>query len=536
MSQLISLCRAVLNEHFGSVVGQVGEVLLKESAQFGILVFRLKDKVSLAQIRKALAILEQHNLVSFELVNAQRIVYKVNPWDVLMLLKIPRCGLIIKTLYQDVAESIYEEIIKEGRMTLSDTLRKMKERNPSLSFEEARSKFETLAKAEFIIREPPIDCYIKGCPIFAQKFEQFEVPAVTEAKVYLSEPPANRKRKAESGDSDAGIYWKINWMRFERYIRDELILDQIVGSKTNSPRDQLFRGTITALLKACETRATTIFALETVPVSLYDIIKTANDEKIATIEKGNAAFVLSTIIDESNGVLRKIGESGGGLYVIDYGRGMQLLAQSHIESLIREQLDTKAVRIFRLLQRTGYLEEEQIEKLIMLNPKETRELLYAMNEENYVFVQPLGKTSDFAPARTFYLYRTDFNRTVRLVEESTCKFLLNLMLRREHEEKEHRALLDRNEKMEAIIAENVDNNEELDEAARSQQRAEIEQIYMNDADRTLLGRHKNAKKKLMGSEIEIERVLYLLHTHLVFAERAIPMKKRGRTRKPLIIA
>ncbi|KAK6042317.1 hypothetical protein COOONC_20175, partial [Cooperia oncophora] len=102
------------------------------------------------------------------------------------------------------------------------------------------------------------------------------------------------------------------------------------------------------------------------------------------IERPDLEKSLRILVDDSHGVVRKSGDSGGGLYIIDFERATQQICQYHIESLIREQLETRAVRIFRLLQQKGHLEEDQIEKLTMMSGKETRELLYAMLEEGYI--------------------------------------------------------------------------------------------------------------------------------------------------------
>ncbi|CAJ0584352.1 unnamed protein product, partial [Mesorhabditis spiculigera] len=511
MSQLISLCRAVIEDYFGPIVATVGEALLREAGPLAIIISRLKEKVTLPQIRRAIVVLEQHHLLTFTLVNAQRVYYRINPWDVVNLLRIPRCGQVIKSLYADAGEAIYEELIGEGRTTMNSLLQKVQGRELGIPVTEVYKKFCALAAANFIIKEAPVECVVRGCPSFSTTYDQFTVPELKLANFN----DGSRKRKASVSGDDESIYWKINWNRFEKYLRDELIIELLAGPHSSSTEHQERRSTILALLKTNEARATPQQILETLPISLTDIVTTAKDSGIADLDRRSAESALLSMCETANGVLRKVGDSAGGLYTIDYSLGMRQLAQSHVESLIREQLDTKAVRIFRLLQRHRYLEEEQIEKMVMLSSKETRELLYAMNEENYVFVQPLGKTSDFAPARTFYLYNFDLDRTVRLVEEGTCKFLLNLISRRKHEEKQHSVLLERNRRMEAILA-------GLEENTSEQQKAEIVQIYLSEGDRTTLEKYKNGQKMLMASEVEIERVLFVLHSHLGFSKRRAP--------------
>ncbi|ETN81843.1 hypothetical protein NECAME_00193 [Necator americanus] len=262
------------------------------------------------------------------------------------------------------------------------------------------------------------------------------------------------------------------------------------------------------------------------------------------LERADIEKALRTLVDESRGVVRKSGDSGGGLFVIgcfvlpDFERAIEQICQFHIESMIREQLESRAVRIFRLLQRRGHLEEDQIEKLTMMNSKETRELLYAMLEEGYIStkasffltdsdvsvtlkkyqLQPIGRTNDFAPSRTFVLYYVDLPQMVRGLVEYTCKMLRNIILRRSFEVKEHRQLTDRQVKMESIM-ETINADEGLDEETKKQQIVEVEEMYLSSADRVTLERYRRAQTSLNAAETECERALFAFRLFLEFSVR-----------------
>uniref|UniRef100_A0A0N4XFW6 DNA-directed RNA polymerase III subunit RPC3 n=1 Tax=Nippostrongylus brasiliensis TaxID=27835 RepID=A0A0N4XFW6_NIPBR len=349
-----------------------------------------------------------------------------------ILIDIYRCCLIVKTLYGGLAEAICEELFSYGQLTCSDTIRKVSARLEQ-------------PLADFVMRCPPVASSLKGCPQFEDKFDPFIMPDLLLQST--AEPSGDsRKRKAQS-DGDEGIYWKINWSRFDRYIRDDLTLELLVPKRPD-------------------------------------------------VEKS-----LRTLVDDSQGVVRKTGDSGGGLFIIDFERATQQMCQYHIESLIREQLETRAVRIFRLLQQKGHLEEEQIEKLTMMGSKETRELLYAMLEEGYIHTKPIGRTNDFAPSRTFVLYYVDFAQTVRA-----------------HEAKEHRLLTDRQVKMESII-ETIDADETLDDETKKQQIAEVEEMYLSKADRQLLEKFRKAQTILNAAETECERALFIFKLFVDYSQR-----------------
>lgn len=72
-------------------------------------------------------VLEHHNLLEY--CNTTRgILYSVSPINVLRLIRIPRAILIVKTLYGNIGETIFEEIVSFGKLSCSDCLRRVSSR------------------------------------------------------------------------------------------------------------------------------------------------------------------------------------------------------------------------------------------------------------------------------------------------------------------------------------------------------------------------------------------------------------------------
>ncbi|VDK47350.1 unnamed protein product, partial [Cylicostephanus goldi] len=415
------LCQVLLEEHFGKTVSAVGAALLREAGPLPAIMLRLRGQVKLNTVRKSLAILIQHSIVSFKLDSAMRTFYSIDRSSILAFCKAPRCCLIVKTLYGGLAEAICEELFSYGRLTCSDCIRKVSQRLE----QPLNDKFVRLTESQFIIKCPPVASSLKGCPQFETSYDPYIMP-----EVILQGSPddagESRKRKQPQPEGDEGIYWRMNWMRFDRYIRDEMTLDLLVPKVgwwsdlefaiKPAKASQTLTRTVRSLLKANEIRTLPLTTINT----LFDIMRCVKENELE-LERPDVEKALRVLVDESRGVVRKSGDSGGGLFVIDFERAVEQICQFHIESLIREQLESRAVRIFRLLQQRGHLEEDQIEKLTMMSGKETRELLYAMLEEGYVSTKPIGRTNDFAPARTFVLYYVDMPQTVRGLVEYTCK-------------------------------------------------------------------------------------------------------------------
>ncbi|VDO79757.1 unnamed protein product [Heligmosomoides polygyrus] len=508
------LCQVLIEEHFGRTVAQVAATLLREPGPLPAIMLRLRGKLKFNAVRKSLAILIQHSIVNFKLDSSSRLNYSVDRKVILAFSRAPRCCLIVKTLYGGLAEAICEELFSYGRLTCSETIRKVATRMEQ-PLADIKEKFARLSECHFIMRCPPLAPPLKGCPQFESTFDAFIMPDL----ILQGDPGEckdSRKRKAPSKEGDEGIYWRINWSRFDRYIRDEMTLELLVPKVNLTVRimnedfiSQDFSGevvakhltqTVRALLKANEVRLSPVATIS----SLFDMMRSVKENELG-IERPDLEKALRILVDDSRGVIRRSGDSGGGLYVVDFDRAIEQICQYHIESLIREQLETRAVRVFRLLQQKGHLEEDQIEKLTMMSGKETRELLYAMLEEGYIHTKPIGRTNDFAPARTFVLYYVDLAQTVRGLVEYTCKV-------------KHRLLIERQVKMEAII-ETISLDEGLDEETKKQQMAEVEEMYLSTADRQTLEKYRKAQTILNAAETECERALFAFKLFVEFSLR-----------------
>lgn len=75
------------------------------------------------------------------------------------------------------------------------------------------------------------------------------------------------RSKAAHLDSDAQILWRINWMRMERFFRDDLILDAISGSVGSELLDKSALRVTQLLLKVGEVRST-LLAGQSSPISV----------------------------------------------------------------------------------------------------------------------------------------------------------------------------------------------------------------------------------------------------------------------------
>lgn len=95
------------------------------------------------------------------------------------------------------------------------------------------------------------------------------------------------------------------------------------------------------------------------------------------------------------------------------------MCYDNVEAVIRERIDDRAVRLFRLIYHYQNVEEDQLSKMAMLSTKEAKAICHLMMENGYIYLrvrpllncspctprlQPVAKSNDFAPSRTYYLY------------------------------------------------------------------------------------------------------------------------------------
>lgn len=152
----IKLCSLLLREHFGEIVEKVGTYLVRTGSQplraicadtglaldqvWGAtgaqkragaprgLCERVTKRELLGQVKKALCVLIQHNLAAYQLQKRGCVEYEARCRRVLRILRYPRYIYTAKALYGDTGELLVEELLLNGKMTLSAVVRKVADR------------------------------------------------------------------------------------------------------------------------------------------------------------------------------------------------------------------------------------------------------------------------------------------------------------------------------------------------------------------------------------------------------------------------
>ncbi|XP_036929014.1 DNA-directed RNA polymerase III subunit RPC3 [Acanthopagrus latus] len=540
-SQEVRLCALLLREHFGEVVEKVGRHLLRSGAQ-NLRTLIHETGISLDLVKKSLCVLVQHSICLFSSGRkgpGSPTEYRTSCDRILRILRYPRYIYTAKTLYGDTGELIIEELLQRGDMTMSSTVKTVADRltqnmeeGRSMDYSEVSSAFSKLVETHFLQRCPPMAAAVTknsaasatpatpatpgtpAAPVSTtvptpESFPDcYKVPHVTligKGKRRLSNEDGEDQRSAKRAKIDSethgdeGIYWQVNFERFHLHFRDQAIISA-VANKLDQTSSEIVR----TMLRMSEV-TTSPTATCTKPLSANEIFRSLPSSY--NIARPILDQYLTLLVDDPMEFVGKAGESGGGMYVVNLHRALANLARATLESVVQERFGSRSARIFRLLLRKRHLEQKQVEDFAMIPAKEAKDMLYTLLSQNLVQLQEIPKTPDYAPSRTFYLYTVNQLPTARMLLQNCYKTVANLIERRLFESKESKRLLEKSQRIEAILASLQASG------AEPEQLTEVEEMITAPEKQQLesLRLHIN---KLDSAENQVDETIFLLESYI----------------------
>ncbi|KAK2518131.1 Polr3c [Columba guinea] len=548
----IKLCSLLLHEHFGEIVEKIGTQLVRAGGQ-ALRGIAGGTGLLLDQVKKALCVLIQHNLVTFRLPRRGCVEYEAQCGRILRILRYPRYIYTAKTLYGDTGELIVEELLLNGQLTMSAVVRKVADRltetmedGKTMDYADVSSTFVRLVDTHFVQRCPlvpegPQSPEVPPPPaptLLSSDKDMYTVPRLSlvgkgkrrrSCEEEDGEPRAKKqKQEGESSEAppDDGIYWQVNIDRFHQHFRDQAIvsavanrMDQVgafeglepLGAEVPhpaalsfAPKPQTSSEIVRTMLRMSEV-TTSSGAAYTQPLSSneifrslpagYNIVKQVLDQHLTLLADDPLEFV------------GKSGDSGGGMYTVNLHKALASLATATLESVVEERFGSRCARIFRLLLRKKHLEQKQVEDFAMIPAKEAKEMLYKMLSESFVSLQEIPKTPDHAPSRTFYLYTVNVPAAARMLLHRCYKSVANLMERRQFETKENKRLLEKSQRVEAILASMQATG------AEPAQLQEIEEM-ITAPERQQLETLKRNVNKIDASENQVDETIFVLESFI----------------------
>lgn len=522
----IKLCSLLLREHFGEIVERVGTLLVRAGTQ-PLRMLAGDTGLSLEQVKKALCVLLQHNLATFQLQKRGTVEYEARGERVLRILRYPRYIYAAKTLYGDTGELLVEELLLNGKMTMSAAVRKVADRltetmedGRTMDYADVSSTFVRLADTHLVQRCPLLPDAPQGpaappapAPtLVLNEKDMYAVPRLNltgrgkRRRSCDEEEDGERGAKKQKQDAegtepppDDGIYWQVNFERFHQHFRDQAIVSAVANRM-----DQTSSEIVRTMLRMSEV-TTSSGAPYTQPLSSNEIFRSLPAGY--NITKQVLDQYLTLLADDPLEFVGKSGDSGGGMYTVNLHKALASLATATLESVVEERFGSRCARIFRLLLRKKHLEQKQVEDFAMIPAKEAKEMLYRMLSESFVALQEIPKTPDHAPSRTFYLYTVNVPSAARMLLHRCYKSVANLMERRQFETKENKRLLEKSQRVEAILASMQATG------AEAAQLQEIEEM-ITAPERQQLENLKRNVNKLDASENQVDETVFVLESFI----------------------
>ncbi|GAB1287886.1 DNA-directed RNA polymerase III subunit RPC3 [Apodemus speciosus] len=502
-------------------------------------------------VKKALCVLIHHNLVIYHVHKRGVVEYEAQCSRVLRMLRYPRYIYTTKTLYGDTGELIVEELLLNGKMTMSAAVKKVADRltetmedGKTMDYAEVSNAFVRLADTHFVQRCPLVpdtDSSDPGPPppaptLVINEKDMYLVPKLSligkgkrrrsSDEDATGEPKAKKPRYTDNKEPapDDGIYWQVNLDRFHQHFRDQAIVSAVANRM-----DQTSSEIVRTMLRMSEI-TTPSSAPFTQPLSSNEIFRSLPVGY--NISKQVLDQYLTLLADDPLEFIGKSGDSGGGMY---------------------ERFGSRCARIFRLVLQKKHLEQKQVEDFAMIPAKEAKDMLYKMLSENFILLQEMltgkwklgsllhvadyviniapgwlgrkeasglqyqeiPKTPDHAPSRTFYLYTVNVLSAARMLLHRCYKSIANLIERRQFETKENKRLLEKSQRVEAIMASMQATG------AEEVQLQEIEEMITAPERQQLETLKRNVNKDVMelspgldASEIQVDETIFLLESYI----------------------
>ncbi|XP_075252256.1 DNA-directed RNA polymerase III subunit RPC3-like isoform X1 [Convolutriloba macropyga] len=470
---VIELCRCVLTEHFGPMTARVGCTLL-DCGPLTLPQICVHSK--LRNPRKYLSVLVRHGIVSWDNSDYRGIRYTANENSILCRMRVASLVRAVGKDKGQLSELICEEVLLHGAVTEAGLIESVVQRalanvdggegssnvNEQTVTAQVKTSFKHLSMDSFIHLLVPPD----------QELDN-EEKADNSCNGQLQNGVI-----AQSKTSSIPLLWKVNLIRLQRCLLNHTLLDALQRRFGGCPLVNEVMRTVINLVEESEMRSGyanstsgdsntggqtgnssaqgqlvggcdfQIVNSESVSVNMSAINQSLNRLDKAVVS--NYMLILSNDRDNT-GFVRRVGDAGGGQYVIDWYWALRQLTISIIQGVIRERFGGESVRIFNVLMAKGFSEQSEVEKFCLLAGKDVKQQLYTMLGDGFLVLAEIPRVgNDYAPSRTSYFYSVDLHRVAGVVLSSCVQTIRNLVQRRNHEVDRQQNLLDKNDRLENL--------------------------------------------------------------------------------------
>lgn len=498
----------IVSDTFGDIVAQVAIDLTCFSVKTFSQILS-STSLSIKEVRFALSVLIKHRLVTFNDTRKPGTVdYQIQIENVITCLRYPKFLFLVKTLYGNDAEMMVEEIIKAGSENATNILFRTAKRlhmDPDSgvpSVPDLHKKLGSLVSGNLIQRCMEVDQQVANstspCPAF--KVNEKEYLNVDVDFKIINKAVESKSESVECG-KDQSVLWHLNIVKFELLLRNKLIIDASIR-RLGDDAGKVVSSVLKLLLNYEDAHVSR-------PIAYPNI----SDQVAADHGKDSLSHIyleqfLRVLADDKTRFIDRTGDSGGGQFQVDLKHILTCLVESSLEGVVLEKFSSKALRIFRYIKEKKYVEENQLQQVVMIPGKETKLLTYQLMENHFIHLKELRKSvAPNAPSKSLYLYYIDLPQVARSCASVCFKAVYNCRSRAKSEAADNARLTEKHEKIERIASDiraSGGTDEQLEEVAE----------MMTPPEKDAVAKVYLKLEKLKKAQIQADETLFMLKLYL----------------------
>ncbi|CAH1408279.1 unnamed protein product [Nezara viridula] len=503
-----NLSSLLILEHFGEPHRKIHDELLWGPRTLKLIISNTGVPITI--VKKVLSIFIQYGFVTFDSNKIGIAEYVLQPEKILLLLRYPRYLSLINEKYGDSSRHLIEVVLKFGRLTATKTILqawiKLKVVNASGNLAKFNTKvaglrdsFNELVTNQYLVKCPAPENDVERVPILSVKDEDMHKPVVLDIQKLIQLEKGEIKEETIENDKDL---WRCNFDRFHQDIRDEIMINAI-KRRFDSHAGKLME----VLLKLIYIR-TDPWTTQSNPVPLAEIRDALEKEKCNPYLIQYLEQYIKVIEDDSCQFIKRISEGSSGSVYVNFVSAFRSLASSTIDSIVEHRFGLKAARIFRLVRSKIYIDQEQLQKIVLIPDKEAKQLTYRLLQESFLQLHELKKAATSGgPVKNFYLFHIKFNQVCQVVLDMCFITVSNTLSRATYEKNENMRLIEKFEKLTSLTQSLRDQGN--DETYIKQVMDEL----MSPPEKSLLDSVEGMIQKLRFSELNLDETLFILHLY-----------------------
>lgn len=377
--------------------------------------------------------------------------------NVLLILRYPRYVCHVQSKFGHVAALIIEELLRAGSDTASNLILKSasnSEEKDKKVLVEHRDKLLELIDKNYLVRSEVCKVQTVNPAETIPIVNSSQVPSLMKdlGTLYLH-PEIDVKQLISAFEGqpfqkykDASVFWHINFERFHQDFRDSILISTI-ERRIDANAGECLR----YLVQLMYTK-TDPWQASSNPISFHEIKSTCEkNSKNAELTRFIDQYI-QVIESDSLQILAKTNEVGTGQYILQQRASFEQLAWCCIENVVQEKFGAKALRIFRVIRLKKYIEQDEIQKEVMVPSKEAKHVTYKLISEKFIQMAVIKKPGGggTGPAKSFFMFFVDQVQLVYMLIEMCYKALFNSITRANFDASQNQRIIEKSQRLEGI--------------------------------------------------------------------------------------